>query len=117
MSQGQVDAGSQQPGPQPQSEPPPAPRSSADPEALVRNAAVTLTQARMLVEEWHELHELVARQGTLLTGVVDAIRGREPLVLHSYHDAVELATALVAERDELRAELTARRELEMGSGG
>lgn len=68
----------------------------AEREAFKREAAVQL-------EEMEGMHELIVRQGDLLTGVVNAIRG-EPAELcrHSHHDAPELAAGVVAERDALR---------------
>ncbi|MFE6966832.1 hypothetical protein ACFVAJ_17110 [Agromyces sp. NPDC057679] len=49
----------------------------------------------------------ITAQGKLLTGVVNAVRGEPgPLRSHSHHDAVELVTAVVEERDRLAAERT-----------
>jgi len=46
--------------------------------------------------EEHFHHKLISRQGKLLTGVVDALRGPPgPLALHSHHDAPVLAARAV----------------------
>ena len=48
--------------------------------------------------------DLIRRQGDLLIGVVDAIKGPPPEdTIWSVHDAVELAAKVVAERDALRS--------------
>lgn len=61
-------------------------------------------QLRDEIEETRGMHWLIEHQGTLLRGVVNAIRGQPPeKVSWSHHDAPELARALVAERDELKA--------------
>lgn len=53
-----------------------------------------------------EEHQLILRQGELLTGVVNALRGDPaPLYLHSHHDAAELASEVLAERDEALAHI------------
>lgn len=55
-----------------------------------------------------EGHPLITRQGDLLTGVANALRGQPPeLTSWSHHDLPELAVKTVAERDRLRAALDA----------
>lgn len=55
---------------------------------------------------------LLIRQGELLTGVVNAIRGNpRELTTWSHHDAPELARELVAEVERLRARETKMRAL------
>ncbi len=87
-------------------------RRPAEANAELFAAARTLLPE--LVEEVERLRDedelsgdLIQRQGKLLTGVVNAIRG-EPKPLHtwSHHDAPELAAQLVLERDLLRAAIT-----------
>lgn len=78
-------------------------------EALVAEREAFKREAAVQLEEMEGMHELIVRQGDLLTGVVNAIRG-EPAELcrHSHHDAPELAAGVVAERDAL---LTVRETL------
>ena len=58
-------------------------------------------------EELNWLHALVDKQTTRMRGVVNAIRGEPGDDKYwSHHDAVELVTAVVKERDELKRALT-----------
>jgi hypothetical protein len=54
-------------------------------------------------EEENASYELIARQGDLLRGVVNALRGEPPPdTLWSHHDAPDLARAIVAERNRIQ---------------
>lgn len=67
-----------------------------------------LDENQKLQDENHDLHWLTTRHAEILTGTVNALRGDPgPLTTWSHHDAAELAVAIVAERDQLRAELAA----------
>lgn len=68
-----------------------------------------ISENERLRAEVEDDYRLITRQGELLTGVVDAIRGREPGVMHSHHDAPDLVRALVAEVEKLRAEVESLR--------
>lgn len=58
------------------------------------------------IQEEDDLHALCMRQGDILTGVVNAIKGAPPeRTLWSHHDAAILALNIVTERDDLRAKL------------
>lgn len=60
-------------------------------EWLVAQLIIARDSLTEIKEEEAHLHKLVSRQGRLLTGVVDAVRGPpDELALHSHHDAVEL---------------------------
>lgn len=51
-------------------------------------------------------YQLVARQGALLTGVVNALRGNPPPdTMWSHHDAVELAEKMMAELAEVKRDI------------
>lgn len=57
-----------------------------------------------LAAETSNLSRLVARQADLLTAAVNALKGEPPeLILWSHHDVGELAAAMTAERDALKA--------------
>ncbi len=63
-------------------------------------------QVADLAEEEETSYKVIARQGALLTGVVNAIRGEPPShVLWSHHDVPDLARALKAELLKLREAL------------
>jgi hypothetical protein len=70
--------------------------------ALVAERESFKREAAAQLQEMEDMHTLIMRQGDLLTGVVNAIRG-EPAenCRHSHHDAAELAAKVVAERDRL----------------
>lgn len=71
--------------------------------ALVAERDEYKREAAAQLQEMEDMHTLIMRQGDLLTGVVNAIRG-EPAELcrHSHHNAPELAANVVAERDGLQ---------------
>lgn len=57
-------------------------------------------------EECEFLGEVIHRQGKLLTGVVNALKGQPPeLTAWSHHDAPDLVASLVGERDDLARKL------------
>ena len=69
------------------------------------------TERGELRAEVSDSSRLIWKQAQLLTGVVNAVRGKPgPLELHSHHDAAELVQAVVAERDALSARLQAVRD-------
>ena len=58
-----------------------------------------------LRDEAEHYDDLIARQGALLRGVVNAIKGPPPDdTLWSHHDAPELAAGVMAELEALRAD-------------
>lgn len=58
---------------------------------------------RELVSEEKSNYRLIARQGDLLTGVVNALKGvPPPLTIWSHHDAPELASKAAAALREIR---------------
>ncbi|MCF3939933.1 hypothetical protein [Gordonia tangerina] len=60
-------------------------------------------------------HELINRQGSLLTNAVNAMKGDPPpLTTWSHHDVAELAKGVVAERDAALSTLQQVRELASG---
>lgn len=73
--------------------------------------------AQGLLDACDELHALSQRQGDLLTGAINALRGEPPkLTWWSHHDVVERAQQVVAERDALRRALVAVRHIGTQSG-
>jgi len=65
-----------------------------------------------LRDEAEHYDDLIARQGALLRGVVNAIKGPPPDdTLWSHHDAPELAEGVMAELEALRADAARLREL------
>lgn len=63
------------------------------PEAAIAGCLIMAAEEiERLDEEESDGHRLIARQGKLLTGVVNAIRGEpDEMSMHSHHDAPELA--------------------------
>jgi hypothetical protein len=60
-------------------------------------------------------HELINRQGSLLTNAVNAMKGDPPpLTTWSHHDVAELAKGVVSERDAALSTLQQVRELASG---
>ena len=54
-------------------------------------------EGKSMQDEVDELHAIVARQRTILTGVANALRGEPgPLASHGHHDLAERAAAMVA---------------------
>lgn len=80
---------------------------------LIASHEYLAERGRALRAELSDTRELVQRQSDLLTGAVNALRGQPPeLTLWSHHDVGDLARSLVEERDALREEVEALRELE-----
>jgi hypothetical protein len=62
-----------------------------------RHVAALLGHIAAMDDEWHRQSKLISRQGKLLTGVVNAIRGEpDETTLWSRHDAPELAQKAMA---------------------
>lgn len=73
---------------------------TATPEVLAKYAAMSDPECEKIlldfIQEERDLHRLCMRQSDLLTGVVNAIRGKPPeRTLWSHHDAPELAEGVV----------------------
>src|SRR6266403_2441065 len=77
----------------------------AESAAAVRRQVTDWTSAADAKEEEDNNYRLIQRQGDLLCGVVNALKGEPPEdTLWSHHDAPELAQALRAENDQRKAD-------------
>ena len=84
--------------------PPPGAPDALDPDALV-------AEVRRLRAEVDEADARAGRFAELLRATADALKGPpQPLALHSWHDLPEVAAALRAEVERLRAMRDAERE-------
>lgn len=84
--------------------PPPGAPDALDPDALV-------AEVRRLRAEVDEADARAGRFAELLRATADALKGPpQPLALHSWHDLPEVAAALRAEVERLRADDEATRE-------
>lgn len=84
-------------------------RQAPDLERLVLEARAEVERLR---EEVADQHTLIQRQGDLLTGAVNALRGEPPeLTWWSHHDVAERAAGLVAELAAERAKVERVAEL------
>lgn len=73
---------------------------------LMRRLNVVVAERDRLQESENEYDQLITRQGALLTGVANVLKGEPgPLTLHDWSDLPTAAAATVAERDRLREKL------------
>lgn len=77
---------------------------------MVDTLAALLDERNTLEDEVHDYDRLISNQGQLLTGVVNGLRGDPPeLTWWSHHDAPELARAMKAKLDAVKAWVEAQK--------